>query len=74
MPQVMLDPVTLQQLRTAQTTLEVVDGTGQVIGHFVPVGPAGPELDISEEELHRREQRGGGRPLAQILANLGSRT
>lgn len=73
MTQLMVDPTTLEQLRHAQTTVAVVDAAGKVVGHFVPATPAGREPTISKEELRRREQRGGGRPLAQILADLESR-
>jgi hypothetical protein len=73
MTQIIVDPATLQQLRLARTTLELVDTTGNFIGHFVPATPAGREPTISEVELQRREQRGGGRPLAQILADLEKR-
>jgi hypothetical protein len=73
MTQLIVDPTTLNQLRLARTTLELVDDAGQVLGHFVPATPAGKEPTISEEELQRREQRGGGRPLAPILADLEKR-
>jgi hypothetical protein len=70
MCQVIVDPATLQQLRLARTTLELIDTSGEVIGHFVPAVPPGREPTITEEELQRRERRGGGRPLAQILSDL----
>ncbi len=70
MTQVVVDSNTLQQFRLARTTMEVVDEAGKLVGHFVPAMPAGREPTISEDELRRREERGGGRPLAQILADL----
>jgi hypothetical protein len=72
MSRVVVDPATGSQLRQAQQTLELVDPSGRLLGHFVPLTiPSGAlEPKISEEELRRREQQGGGRPLAAILADL----
>lgn len=72
MSPLILDPATLEQLKQVDTTIALVDRSGSVIGHFVPVTERGPEPTISDEELTRREQRGRGRPLAQILADLES--
>jgi hypothetical protein len=70
MPQVIVDAVTSEQLSRAQTTLAIVDGSGKLLGHFVPALSTGKEPCISEEELERRECQGGGRPLAHILTDL----
>lgn len=48
---------------------------GRVLGYFTPAPPARLNLEpqISEEELQRREQEGGGRNLADILRDLEAR-
>ena len=55
-------------------TIEVRDVNGHLLGLFIPVvdPSSDPRLTptISEEELQRREQSGGGRPLAHILVDL----
>jgi hypothetical protein len=72
MSRVVVDPVTGSQLRQAQQTLELVDPSGRLLGHFVPLTNPSSDLEpkISEEELSRREHEGGGRPLSAILADL----
>jgi hypothetical protein len=49
-----------------------------VVGRFVPTVDhsecAELEPRVSEEELDRRERAGGGRPLANILADLEKRS
>jgi hypothetical protein len=71
---VILEPNTLTQLRQAAQVMEIRDAAGQVVGHFVPAldsaARSKAEPRIGEEELQRREQAGGGRPLADILADL----
>jgi hypothetical protein len=78
MNQVVIDPVTLAKLRDAWQTVELCDKDGQVVGRFVPIVDrskcADLEPQISEEELDRREQAGGGRPLADILKDLEKRS
>jgi hypothetical protein len=64
------DPATVQQLRAAQTSLNLTDAAGNVIGRFTPGDPVGAEPPIAEEELLLLEQQTGGRPLADILADL----
>lgn len=73
MNRVILDPQTVQALRDKQETLELCDGSGSVIGHFVPADAIRVEPKISEEELDRREKAGGGRPLNEILNDLRKR-
>lgn len=64
------DPTTVQQLRQAQSPIQLVDGVGNVIGHFVPALPAPPGPPLSDEELRRLDAQPGGRHLAEILADL----
>jgi hypothetical protein len=73
MTQLVVDAGTVQRLLAAQTTVELVDPAGHLVGHFIPASPGAKEPIISEEELQRRERLGGGRPLAQILADLEKR-
>jgi hypothetical protein len=48
---------------------------GRVLVYATPVKPVQFKLEpqISEEELQRREAKGGGRKLADILRDLESR-
>jgi hypothetical protein len=63
------------KLEAADTPLQMCTKDGRVIGYFTPTKPAKLNLDpgVSEEELDRREARGGGRPLADILRDLDTR-
>jgi hypothetical protein len=72
MSQIKLDPATAHVLRNAEAPVTLLDEAGNVLGRFVPL-ERGPEPTISEEELDRREQEGGGRPLRDILADLEKR-
>lgn len=75
MTRVVVDSATLTKLREAQQTLEVCDDFGRVVGHFVPTADrsrcSALEPQVSEEELDRRQRLGGGRSLAEILADRG---
>jgi hypothetical protein len=64
------DTATVEQLRHAQTTLNLTDATGKMIGQFIPGDPYAAEPPITEEELQRLEAQEGGRRLAHILADL----
>lgn len=70
---VILNFQAVRQLRNSQEALELCDPLGLVIGHFVPTGASHVEIEISEEELDRREMAGGGRSLNEILSGLESR-
>jgi len=74
MTRVIVDQATSQKLASVDKPLELCDDAGHVLGHFIPALKAsqcnaGPQ--ISEEELDRREQAGGGRVLAEIVADFG---
>lgn len=73
MDRVILDTQTVRELRDKQETLELCDGSGSVIGHFVPAVALPIEPEISEEKLDRREKSGGGRSLNEILIDLRKR-
>ncbi len=74
MTRVIVDPATRAKLADAHDPLEICDDSGKVSGHFIPLPDAsrgesaGPQ--VAEEELDRRERAGGGRGLAEILADL----
>jgi hypothetical protein len=77
MNKVVVDPATRDKLINAHQKLELCDDAGAVLGLFIPVencsSHSGREPRISAEELDRRERAGGGRPLADILADLEKR-
>jgi hypothetical protein len=77
MTRVIVDPAFRAQLSGLKETVELCDTTGEVLGHFTPAS-ALPLKEwgrpqIPEEELLRREGEEGGRPLAEILADLEKR-
>jgi hypothetical protein len=71
---VIADTSVIDQLDEAREPLELRAPDGRLLGHFVPALDVSldPALapHISEEELQRREQAGGGRTLDSILADL----
>lgn len=64
MSQIVIDKETIAKLRSVTGQVELVDEAGRVIGNFLPLEPS-----FDEEELKRREQDRGGRPLADIIAD-----
>jgi hypothetical protein len=72
------DSETLNRLRQIQERVEIRDGVGEVLGYFTPHIDRSLyesiEIPISEDELRRRAQKGGGRTLAEILADLEHRS
>jgi hypothetical protein len=77
MNRVVVDPTTVEKLRCVFDQSELCDAAGNVLGRFLPV-LRGTEFSsmkpqISEEEIQRRLHEGGGRPLADILADLEAR-
>ena len=74
MTQVILSADVVAKLQDAWGPVEICDETGKVVGVFRPkVDPSfydGIECPVSEEELDRRSKTGGGRALADILADL----
>ena len=77
MTRMIVDPVTEAELSSVRRTMELSNKSGRILGYFVPAldssDHAGIEPDITEEELRRREQKGGGRSLTEILADLEKR-
>lgn len=74
---VVLDSSAVAKLKTITASVELRDEHDLLIGYFHPaVNPADVdqyECPVSEEELLRRAQRGGGRPLRDILSDLRNR-
>jgi hypothetical protein len=77
MSEPIFDSATLDRLRQIHKRVEIRDETGELIGYFMPrVDHAlyeSVEVPVSEGELRRRAQKGGGRTLAEILADLERR-
>jgi hypothetical protein len=77
MSELIIDSATLDKLRQVNERVEIRAETGELIGYFTPrVDPSlyeSVEIPVGTEELRRREQKGGGRTLDQILADLDRR-
>ncbi len=71
---VVSDPATIDKFRVVVGSTEVRDENGTLVGYFrsavTPESVDQYECPLSEEELLRRSQEGGGRPLADILRDL----
>jgi hypothetical protein len=69
-----LDQSAIDKLKAVQGEVEVRDRRGNLIGFFHPAITTADvdqyECPFSQEELLRRAQGGGGRPLADILEDL----
>jgi hypothetical protein len=77
MERVTLDQNAINVLRDVDVGAEVCDQTGVVVGRFYPTngGQEGSLLDLFDvQELMRRQQKGGGRTLAEIMADLEKRS
>jgi hypothetical protein len=74
MTRVVVDAEIRRKLRDLTEVLQFTDESGKVLGHFTPV-PSDSRLQpqISEEEIQERLRQGGGRTLAEIIADLEKR-
>lgn len=74
MTTVTIDSSLRERLYNLDRELQFCDEDGRVLGHFTPAAGSRPsenfEFPHSVEELQRRAEQGGGRPLDQILADL----
>ncbi len=74
MTKVTIDHTMRDKLRNLSEPVELCDEEGRVLGYFTPVVDQsmyeGVDSPISEEELQRRLNEDGGRPLADILRDL----
>ena len=74
MTSLILEQSAIDQLKSVEGGVEVRDHCGNLIGFFQPaINPKDIDLyecPIRNEELLRRESKGGGRPLAEIWDGL----
>ncbi len=76
-----LDSDLRSRLNGLNEPLELCDEAGRPVGHFLPhslyedlfYAALAAESPHSKEELKRRHQEAGGRPLAEILQRLGQK-
>jgi hypothetical protein len=68
MNRIIVDSVTKAKLASVREKSELCDDSGYILGHFIPLDPREPR--ITPEEIDRRQRAGGGRSLAEILADL----
>jgi hypothetical protein len=74
MNQVTIDSPLTMQLHGLREPVELVDGSGQRLGHFVPTLPVGADdCPYSSEELELMRRENGGRALPEIWKSLGAR-
>lgn len=77
MTQVVIDESLTHQLRGLHEPCVLMDSAGNKLGFFRPEIDhslyEGLEPSVSDEELTRREREGGGRILAEIMADLEKR-
>jgi len=78
MTKIVVDAGFLAKLNNLVGPVEFCDETGRTLGYFHSVATPGeleelPASLISNEELERRRQEGGGRSLEAILADLEKR-
>lgn len=64
------------KLAAYNAPVELCANDGRVLGYFTPAKARTINLDpgISEDELSRREQEGGGRVLADVFKEWGVRS
>jgi hypothetical protein len=78
MKRVVIDDSVAQSLAAPADAVQVCTKSGRIVGYFTPTGDPESfnELDspCSNDELRRRLREEDGRPLADILRDLESRT
>jgi len=72
MNRIVVDESVKKQFLRAEEPCEVVDAAGNKLGNFTPEY-VGYECPYSDEDLRKIEQKGGGRPLKDILRDLANR-
>ncbi len=77
MASITVDNATASLLRWFKQPVKIVDEEGNWVGTFEPVAEKSLYRDMkspsNEDELHRRDRKGGGRSLPQILDDLENR-
>lgn len=79
MSKLIIDQVLRSKLNGLNEQMELCDEAGQTVGHYLPAdvyerlfyAALATECPHSAEELKRRHQETGGRPLAEIWKRLG---
>jgi hypothetical protein len=75
--ELIFDSVTLEKLRHVNERMEIRDQKGELIGYFSPRIDRSlydsVDIPVDDDELRRRAQKGGGRTLTEILAELERR-
>jgi hypothetical protein len=78
MKRVFIDDAVAQPLAESADAVQVCTQSGKILGYFTPTCDSSIynelESPCSEEELRDRIREGGGRPLADILRDLESRS
>ena len=76
MAQLVVDPATIAKLRGVNELTEIRDESGAVLGFYYPVTVAEHAGRVqsphSREELEELRKQRQGRPLADILKDLGA--
>jgi hypothetical protein len=74
-PFIIADENLQEQLQQADGPVRICAPDGTVLAYASPAKPARLRLEpqVSNEELRRREEKGGGRKLADILRDLEKR-
>jgi hypothetical protein len=76
MTRLIVDSAMREKLCNGKDSVEVFDEAGQILGVFYQTPPAplppGWRSPFSDEEIQRRRQEKGGRPLAEVLKDLGA--
>lgn len=74
MTRITIDAATVAKLKDAREMVELRDEAGRIVGHFLPGPPRDANgkiiVPFSDEELERRKQETGGRPLKDIFDDL----
>jgi hypothetical protein len=78
MTKIVVDAALWGKLNNLEGPVELCDDSGRTLGYFHSVANPSeverlPASLISDEELRRRRQEGGGRSLEAILADLEKR-
>lgn len=77
MTRITVDRETLSRLGPLDRPVEFCDETGHTLGFFKPLAEREADHDlqpqISRDEIERRKQEKGGRPLSEILRDLEGR-
>ena len=78
MSSLILEQASIDKLKAVEASVAVCDADGNVVGFFHPAATPDSvdqyECPVSEDELLRRARQGGGRPLAEIVRELGGKS